>query len=163
MKQFTAQEFITLLQQASIKPRVRRDIRFVPDAVTDLSDRELLAVSTKSGREGVLVIELDNVVSVYSYELLTRVADATGRSKPITCDFCHTWQRGSNAGRITFTRKSDGHTLTFLCCGDLACSLHVRGKTPQALLSRTQLHEDLTNEQRVKRLQQKLQKLMIAL
>jgi len=160
MQQLTANEFDVLLQQAKIKPRLRRDIRFTLNAIADWEDRELLAISTKSGREGVVAIELDSNVSVIPYELLARVADTTGRSKPITCDFCHTWQRGGNAGRITFTRKSDGHTLTFLCCADLQCSLHVRGKTPQALLSRTQLHEDLTTEQRIERLRHKLRNLM---
>ena len=92
------------------------------------------------------------------------VADkATGRSKPITCDFCLTWQRGSNAGRITFERASDKHKFTYLCCGDLQCSLHIRGQTPQAMLSRTQLREDTTVEQRIARLQERVMRIITTL
>lgn len=160
MKQITRDQFDALVKQAGIKPRLRRDVRFVPDEVQRWTDRELLAIPTKSGNAGVLLIELIGKLHVLPYELLARVADATGRAKPITCDFCHTWQRGGNAGRITFTRTGDMHTFTFLCCADLACSLHVRGKTPAALLSRTQLHEDLTTEQRITRLGQKLDRLI---
>jgi hypothetical protein len=98
------------------------------------------------------------------FELTTKIADKiTGRTKAIICDFCYTWQRGGNAGRITFHRPSDGHSFTFLCCADLNCGLHVRGKTPAATLSRAQLHEDLTPEQRVSRLSNKLQAVMTQL
>ena len=136
-------------------------------ADSEWAELEYVAVADRTNDKGILLFETkasDNgVASEFSatpYELSRRVFDRqTGRSKPIICDFCYTWQAGANAGRITFVRKFDQHSFTFLCCADLACSAHVRGKTPQATLSRAQLHEDLTPEQRIARLRQKLARL----
>ena len=153
---------MALLKAQRVGSRIVRDIRFDPEQV--LASRELLAVPTRSGSEGVLLVNLDADLYVLPYELATNVRDnTTGLAKPITCDFCYTWQQGGRSGRVTFTRASDGHKFTFLCCGDLNCSLHVRGLTPEALLSRTQLHEDMTPEQRAVRLQTKLTDLITLL
>lgn len=120
----------------------------------------MLAVSTRSKAEGILLVQTTDFY-LFPYELTVGLKDkATGRTKPVTCDFCYTWQQGSKAGRITFRRTSDDHTFTYLCCADLQCSLHVRTKTVDALLSRTQLREDMTDEQRVLRLEEKLQRLL---
>lgn len=163
MKSIKRDEFEELVQRAVVRPRLRRELRFVPEAIADWDERELLAVADRTGNNGVLLIELDGELFVAPYRLLSRIADKTGRAKPITCDFCYTWQRGGKAGRITFTRLSDGHSLTFLCCADLACSIHVRNKTPESLLSRTQLHEDIDADGRARRLQTKLRGLVATL
>ncbi|HSH18286.1 MAG TPA: FBP domain-containing protein [Candidatus Saccharimonadales bacterium] len=85
----------------------------------------------------------------------------TGRTIPVTCDFCATWQRGSDAARITFIHTNDeSHTYSFLCCADLECSRHVRNKTAAAVLSRTQLHEDMTPQQRIDRLSANIRKIL---
>lgn len=162
MQQFNTDEFMALLKAQRVGSRLVRDIRFNPDHA--LPDHELLAVLTRSGNEGVLLVNLDADLYVLAFELMTNVRDnTTGRAKPITCDFCYTWQQGDKAGRITFMRASDGHKFTFLCCGDLQCSSHVRGLTSEALLSRTQLHEDMTPEQRAARLRTKLADLITLL
>lgn len=153
MKRISREQFRALLKERRVRPRIVRDVRFAPEDIADWDDWDMLAVPTKSGNEGVLLAQTD-ALYVLPYELNTDVKDnATGRTKPITCDLCYTWQRGGKAGRITFTRASDGHTFTYLCCGDLRCSLHVRGKTPEAALSRAQLPEDITTERRIARLQ----------
>lgn len=152
MKEIDRDSCIALLKERRIKPRLIRDIRFVPSEVANWSDRELLAIFTKGGNEGVLLIELDDTLTVLPFERSSRIIDSrTGRSKPVTCDFCKTWQRGTNAAMISFPR-SDGGSNGFLCCADLNCSLHVRDLTPQATVSRTQLPEDIQTEGRIARL-----------
>lgn len=159
MRKITREQFAYLIKQERVKPKLARDLRFVPEEIDDWQNREMLAVTNRAEKEGVLIIQL-NAFYMAPFRLLKRITDKqTGRSKPITCDFCFTWQRGSNAGSITFT-ASDGHTFSFLCCADLQCSLHVRDKTPQAALSRSQLHEDLTTQQRIERLNIKLRKII---
>lgn len=140
-----------------VSKRLERELRFTPDTIADWPNREMLAISTRSGNEGVLVVELEAKHYYLPYERGKSIADsATGRSKAITCDLCYTWQRGSKAASITFTRRTDKNTVTFLCCADLQCSLHIRNMTPESHLSRAQLHEDITTERRINRLQHKL-------
>jgi len=163
MKSLNREQFSTLLKVQRITTRLTRELRFVPEIIDSWDELEMLAVPTRSNKEGLLLLQPDAFYA-FPYELTTNLADrATGRSKPITCDFCYTWQQGGKAGRITFRRKTDDHTLTYLCCSDLRCSLHVRDKTTEARLSRTQLHEDITTEQRIARLKDKLHILISAL
>lgn len=100
----------------------------------------------------------DAVPYVVAYELTEGLAQrSTGRAQPIICDFCRTWQRGSNAASITLQPDyRTGASTTFLCCADLNCSQHVRTQTSAAKLSRAQLREDLTDERRVARLKDRL-------
>jgi hypothetical protein len=125
MRHINREEFEEIVRRASVKPRLRRELKFVPEDVASWEERELLAVADRTAKRGVLFIELDALLYVVPYQLHGRVADKTGRSKPITCDFCYTWQAGGKAGRITFGLE-DERSLTFLCCADLQCSLHVR-------------------------------------
>jgi len=155
MKSISRDTFPLVVKAHHIKPRLQRELRFAPDIV-EWDELEMLAVTTRSANEGVLLIELAELL-VIPFEIKRKLVDTrTGRSKPITCDFCYTWQKGGNAAAITFGR-SDKTSVTFLCCADLACSMHVRNKTPESVLSRTQLHEDMTAEQRIVRLRQKMQ------
>jgi len=160
MKAIDQERFTGLLRQERIKPRLVRELRFVPNEIHDWEERELLAVTTRSGNEGVLLASIERFY-VLPYRLSKSITNTqTGRSTPITCDFCYTWQRGGNAGNISFVRPSDEHIITFLCCGDLECSLNVRDMTNAAALSRTQLHEDMTTEQRIERLQSKFKQII---
>jgi hypothetical protein len=159
MKPLSRDQLSQLLKQKHVKPRLVRDLRFVPEEMSDWADRELLAVRTRSGNEGVMLVQLEDLYLV-PFQITSQTADKqTGRTRAITCDFCYTWQRGSNAATITFS--GEGKSYSFLCCADLGCSLHVRNKTAAATLSRSQLHEDLTAEQRVSRLKAKLQAVLI--
>jgi hypothetical protein len=155
MRTITAVQLDEMAKAAGIKQRLRQSLRFSPEESWD--ELEYVAVYDRSRSKGVLVIGLDQDMYVTPFEISRGVSDtATGRLKPIICDLCHTWQGGGNAGMITVTRNSDHHSFTYLCCADLRCSDHVRTKTAAAQRSRTQLHEDLNNDQRAKRLAVKL-------
>lgn len=164
MRQLTLDTFTTLLgQMTTIKPRVKREVRFTT-SVADIADtewamRELVAIYDKSKRRGILLLQPYESLYVIAFEQGGVVRDAgSGRSKAVICDFCYTWRSSGNAGLVTF--YADARTLNStsqLCCFDLACSLHVRTKTKDALLSRAQLREHLTNDDRVDRLKEHLQ------
>lgn len=157
MKFFDGVEFGEIAKTAGVRGKLARELRFAPEQIADWDEREFIHIADRTGNKGVLVIELDDVRYAAPYELTRRVTDkATGRSKPITCDLCYTWRGGGDGARIRFIRASDKHSITLLCCGDLACSAHVRGKTAAAKISRANLREDMTSEQRVERLESKL-------
>lgn len=150
MKPIIRDEFVALIKKARIKSRLVRDLRFVPEEISDWEARDFLAVMTKSGAEGAFMTPDHRIKP---FELHRRVAKS-GRVTPIICEFCSTWQRGSNSAIITFTTKCGG--ISHLVCWDLMCSFHVRDMTTASKLSRVQLREDITPEQRVQRLQTKL-------
>lgn len=107
----------------------------------------------------------DDTPSIIAYELAQGVAaKSTGRAQPVICDFCRTWQRGSNAASITLQPdyRSNAST-TFLCCADLDCSRHVRTLTAAAKMSRAQLREDLNDSGRVERLKDRLRQIIVQL
>ncbi len=163
MNHIDQEQFTSLLKTERVKSRLVRELRFNRADTTNWDDLEVLAVSTRSKNEGLLLIQLDKLY-LLPYELITGLKDnTTGRSKPVTCDFCYTWQRGGRAARITFRRMSDDHTFTYICCDTLDCSLNVREKTAESILSRTQLREEITEEQRINRLEKKLQELITTL
>jgi hypothetical protein len=161
MRRLDQESFANLIKRAGVQPRLRRELRFRPELAADWLTREMVAISDRSGNRGVLLIELDGQLYVTAYELLGKIADnQTGRLKPIICDLCYTWQRGIKAARITFVRSASLNAVAFLCCNDLNCSLHVRGLTPEAKLSRLQLPEDMTVDQRVDRLRRRLNEIV---
>lgn len=165
MKKLDLNQFTALLTAAPIKPRLKREVRFVA-STADMDDRdwqetELLPITDRSGNKGVLLIELESGLYFLPYELSRGITSKTGRAQPIICDFCRTWQTGSRSGSIIFPKDSRGaKAVGFLCCADLECSRHVRSKTAAAKTSRSQLREDLTDEQRVERLQGRLQEII---
>ena len=134
------------MEIARIKPRVRRTIRFVPEEIKNWAERDFLAVMDKPRHEGVLLY--GDYTAPFS--LSARQPNASGRVEAIICDVCATWRRGTESAVITF-QKTPTSTVSYLVCADLDCSLHVRGLTDAARLSRTQLREDITPEARVER------------
>ncbi len=151
----TRDELSEQLKAERISKRLVRDLRYVPEEITHADKRDFLAVTTKSDNEGVLMYE----TSVHQFELRKRGSNAAGRVEAIICDFCATWQRGTTSAVITF-KKSDRHTVSHLVCADLDCSLHVRDLTDVSKLSRTQLREHITPEDRVVRLNKRLGELL---
>jgi hypothetical protein len=155
MRSISSEQFYDTLKLANgIKPRLKRELRFVTSTENitqdDWHDLELVSITDRSGLNGVLLLELDANLYILSYELSRRISDQTGRSKPVICDICRTWQAGSSSATITFRKDPRSYSsTTYLCCADLACSRHVRTKTYASVTSRAQLHEDLTNEQRL--------------
>lgn len=116
-----------------------------------------LAVTNRSRSEGVLIAPLDKLY-VVSFQLQKRNPNKTGKVEAIICDLCITWQRGASSAMISFYKEDS--TVSFLCCADLDCGLHVRDKTSAAKLSRTQLREDNSIEQRIERLRDKLERIL---
>lgn len=145
-----------LLSGVRISPRIKRELRFTPESIDDWSNRDFITVANKSRSEGVLVIPEGDSWRLLPYELHSRVAGQTGRVAAIICDLCSTWRRGTESAMITFRHPGTRSSTTYLCCGDLDCSLHVRSLTKVAVLSRTQLREVMSAERRIERLQEKL-------
>lgn len=162
MRQLTKDQFDTLLQTAAIRPKTRREVRFASVAGLDEAvwlQTEVLAVPDRSGNQGVLLLKAtEDTLYVASYELKRGMTSSTGKAQPIICDFCRTWQTGTRAGSITLDKPGrDTGSVTFLCCADLACSQHVRSLTSAARTSRSQLREDMTTEERIARLERRIQ------
>lgn len=152
MQSLTRDQLTTLLKDQGIKPRLIKELRFAPETIENWEDLDVLAIPNRSASEGLLLVSIE-ALYLLPYHLTVGLKDKmTGRTKPAICDFCYTWQAGGHTARITFTRLSDKHTFTYICCSDLRCSLHVRNKTPEAVLSRTNLREDNDIDQRIARL-----------
>jgi hypothetical protein len=160
MRTLNQEEFTHILQQVDIKPRVKKELKFVSSTShlpEDWSNYELVAIADRTGDKGVLLLQPSDALYIAQYELSRRIVDShTGRDRAIICDFCYTWQPGSNAAGITFTHADTKHKISFLCCGDLACSQHVRTVTKASVVSRAQLKENLSDNDRIARLKTKL-------
>lgn len=125
--------------------------------VAQWGDYEIFGLSTKDRTAGILLIELHEKLYAKIFEIRQISNKQTGRAKPIICDFCKTWQTGGRSGSITFrTERRSLNSISFLCCLDLNCSLHVRDVTEAAKLSRVQLREDISQEYRIERLRHRL-------
>ena len=152
MNRLTREEFRQTVTAAGVKPRLRKILRFVPEEVTEWDCRDFLAVTDKSGREGVLLY--GNTVA--SFTLTPRGSKASGQVAAVICDICATWQRGTASATLTLY-KDARRSVSHLVCGDLNCSLHVRGITAAGLYSRSQIRENITAENRVARLRKRLE------
>ena len=162
MHTLTYEQFTDLLKVADLKPRTKSDLKFItstehlPD---DWENIELLAIADRTGDKGLLLLQPAEDLYIVPYALSRSIIDSnTGRARAIICDFCYTWQPGSNAASITFSPPRSKNTVRFLCCGDLDCSSHVRTATKAALVSRSQLRETMKNEDRIVRLKSKLER-----
>jgi hypothetical protein len=160
MRTFTQEEFNLLLPQVDIKPRLKKELRFVSSTsalAEDWANYEFIAITDRIGNSGALLLQPDDTLFVAQYEISHRIVDSsTGRSRAIICDFCYTWQSGLNAASITFVHAVTKNSISFLCCGDLACSQHVRTTTKASVVSRARLREDLSNDDRIARLKTRL-------
>jgi hypothetical protein len=151
MHKITREEFAARIVVARIKPRLRKVLRFVPEEITEWDSRDFLAVTDKSGNEGVLLYQDITV----PFTLSPMVARAGGRVAAIICDICATWRRGPESAVLTLP-KDDNRTVSYLVCADLNCSLHVRAMTSAGVLSRSQIREDITPDRRKERLRERL-------
>ncbi|MCA0228243.1 FBP domain-containing protein [Patescibacteria group bacterium] len=148
-------DLLASLKNARIKPRIIRELRYVPSEILHPESRDFLAIMNKSHSEGVLLFE----DLFYPFSLTKKAASSTGRTDGIICDLCATWQRGNNAARIAFA-KGDRRSVSYLVCADLDCSLHVRDMTPESKLSRVQLREHVAPDGRIERLHTNLSRLL---
>lgn len=164
MKQITLEAFNTLLANAEVKPRLKRELRFVASTtgITDEQwhDLDFLPIYDRSNNKGALILEISSEYYLLPFELKRGLAsNLTGRAQPVICDLCKTWQSGTRAGSITFPIPGAQRSISYLCCADLRCSDHVRSKTSAAKTSRSQLREDISPEERIQRLRVRLLKL----
>lgn len=162
MQLLTSDQFEKILAAAPIKPRFKRDLKFIQSTERigeeDWAEIELLPIWNKSKTGGVILGQPFHELYIIPFDASKSTADKTGRSKPVICDICYTWQPSSIGGFVTFYPDKTGNSsVSLLCCLDLRCSEHVRTKTAAGLTSRTQLREHMTNEARAERLQQRLQ------
>ena len=162
MQRLTQESFQQIIDTAPIKPRIKREVRFTT-SVAHLDDEawghtEVLPITDRSGNRGVLLFQAEEgVLYATSYEISRGITSSTGKAQPIICDFCRTWQTGSRSGGVTLQKPGrDTGSISFLCCADLECSKHVRNLTAASQTSRSQLREDLDNDQRIARLKQRL-------
>ena len=164
MQRLTLEMFNELLANSTIKPRLKKELRFVTSTEhlsdEDWDESELIAVTDRSANKGVLVAGIDEGFFLIPYEIKVGItSSSTGRSQSIICDFCQTWQYGNRSGSISF-QKDRTTTVSYLCCADLQCSQHVRNKTEAARTSRAQLREDLTIDQRINRLKSRMMQII---
>lgn len=149
-----------IVGQLNINRNLRRRLSFTATNTApedSWASLELHVLPTKDKIAGILILQPAETLFAIPYELRHIVDKDTGLSKPIICDLCKTWQPGSGAGSITF--RPDRRSLdsvSILCCLDLRCSEHVRDATDASKMSRTQLREDISREQRVERLRDNL-------
>ncbi len=160
MRTLSQDEFKELIKTTDLKLKIKADLRFIKSVEAlrdDWSNYELVAISDRTGDKGVLLLQPYDELHIAQYELSRRIIDSkTGRSRAIICDFCYTWQPGSNAASISFTHAATKHKVRFLSCGDLLCSDHVRSTTKASQVSRSQLRENMSTEDRLDRLKRRL-------
>lgn len=169
MKKLDLEQFNELLDSSKVKQKLKDGLKFITSTSSmtgeDWQNTELLSIKDKSGNKGILLITIASDVYVLPYELgKLSPSSSTGRSSAIVCDFCMTWQSGTRAGSILFPKvRSSTSNIGYLCCGDLACSMHVRTKTSASKISRAQLREDMDDLKRINRLTQRLESLTVSL
>lgn len=164
MNTIGSDQFTALIAATSVKPRFKRDLRYmasIEQIESNWDEHEILPIWNKSKQGGILLLQPEDTLYLVPFAINKTAQNQSGRTKPIICDLCFTWQSSGNGKYITFypDPKSD-NTIAFLCCGDLRCSDHVRSKTAASAKSRAQLPEHLTNEDRTARLRQKTKALI---
>lgn len=159
MKKITSDTINHLLEATRMPKRLQRELVYKPDNY-DWVASDFIIVTNKARLEGLFVCEVNDEPTGLYYQLHSVKPDASGRRKPYICDFCSTWLRPSRSCIITFILpKKQHHSVSYRCCLDLHCSLNVRSQTEDAIHSRVQLREDLSEEERISRLQNRLQEI----
>lgn len=165
MRAITSERYEQIIAAAGLKKKFVSELRPKFGDVEGWDERDFLAITDRSGNNGVLWIELDERVYILPYSLSRGIIDkATGRARSVICDLCFTQHSGTAAGRLTIVMPGrSGESRSLLCCGDLACSAHVRGLTVAGLKSKAQLRETITPAEKVQRLQRRLGELLASI
>ena len=120
MQLLTSDQFEKILAAAPIKPRFKRDLKFIQSTERigeeDWAETELLAIWNKSKTGGIVLAQPGNELFMIPFDASKHTADKTGRSKPVICDLCYTWQPSSGGG-FTQTR------LAAIPCRSFAASI----------------------------------------
>lgn len=161
MKAIDAERYSRMMNTSGLKVKFVRELRPRLDQVADWGDRDFLPITNRSGNEGILWIEHNAHLYILQYALSRGIVDkASGRARPIICDICCTQQPGTAAARISFGRPGLGASRSLLCCADLGCNAHVRGKTLASLRSKAQLRESISIDERIMRFRRRLGELL---
>ena len=161
MKAVTEEQIRDLCRQGNYNKRLVAELRMGVLASTDWLNLDFFTLADKSQRKGLLFYELDGRLTATAYAITPKHPRRDGRNMPVICDICKTWRRGGATGLLTMPVATDKRrTIGCYTCLDLQCSLHARDLTPQALVSRTQLREDMEPEARIARLNRNLQSIL---
>ena len=102
---------------------------------------------------GLLFLKLNGGYYATKMTKSNITADQTGRIKPVICDLCYTRMPGSKIAQVTFQRKLDGHSNTWLLCSDLSCSMNARELTAESEDSKKLLGENISIDIKIERLE----------
>lgn len=162
MRVITTDRYEQVIAAAGLKKKFVSELRPKLSDISDWDEREFLPITDRSGNRGVLWVDLGDGIYVLPYSLTRGIIDKTsGRARPVICDLCVTQQPGTMAARLHIVMPSSPDASRgILCCADLACSAHARGKTMSSIRSKAQLREGLTPEARIARLRQRLHSLI---
>jgi hypothetical protein len=140
------------LLQAGFKKKKLAELR-IPDVYKEYwSEIELTSVCDKSQTRGIIIFFNASNTYAVKYELKKIKPNSKGISGSILCDFCYTLQPRSKTAVITFDlNREKTRSVSFYCCADLQCSLHVRGLTDASLVSKSQIREDIIPQKRIDR------------
>ena len=146
-----------LLKSTPTPKRVQRELTFRPENYNwEASD--FITVTNKTKAEGLFVFGVSDEPTGFYFKLRDVASDAAGRRKPYICDFCFTWLQPSRSSTVTFILSAgESRSVSYRCCHNLECNLNMRSFTEDTMHSRVQLREDLSNEERISRFQNKLQ------
>jgi len=109
---------------------------------------DFLGWCDRSGDKAFLVVEEDGAASGL---LLDRMPIRTSNARSFMCSICRTMHGPRGIANFTYhSRQGAGyHTLTDTFCGDLQCSLYVRGLLSPDVM---QFHETISVDRKVERL-----------
>lgn len=135
------------------------------EKIYDSSDKDYEVKSFYLERKKVGLLFLKTNGNYYAAKMTKSyiTADQTGRVKPIICDLCYTRMPGSKIAQVTFQRKFDGHSNTWLLCSDLTCSMHARELTAESQDSKKLLGENISINIKIKRLEKHISNIIEAL
>lgn len=130
---------------------------------TQNSNYEVICFYVDKKQTGLLFLLCDGDHYVTKISKSSVAADKSGRLKPIICDLCYTRMPGSKIAKVTTVRKTDSHSFTWLMCNNLDCSLHSREKTTESEDSKKILGENITIDQRIRRLEKHIKHIISTL
>ncbi len=112
------------------------------------ADLDFLGWCDRTGDKAFLVTEEDGVASGL---LLDRLVVRSSNARSFMCSICRTMHGQRGVASFTYhSRQGAGyHTLTDTFCGNLQCSLYVRGLLSPDVM---QFHETISVDRKVERL-----------
>lgn len=162
MIEITEKQFDRVLDQAAFRPRFKRELKFKA-SIEDLknsgwADLEILPIWNRSLQGGILLLQPVDELFLVPFTMQNGSLKSNDSQSSMICNFCCTWQSGAGVGLLLYYPPNlpEGNSVGTNCCHDLRCSDHVRTKTNEAVRSRVQLPETMTEEARIARLKKRI-------